>query len=43
MATLGIEITDLKPGAVELRMPYAAAYTQQQWLHPRRHHHDSAR
>src|SRR5580692_5598704 len=29
MATLGIEITDLKPGAVELRMPYAAAYTQQ--------------
>jgi uncharacterized protein (TIGR00369 family) len=29
MATLGIEITGLKPGEVELRMPYAAAYTQQ--------------
>ena len=29
MATLGIEITDIKPGEVELRMPYAAAYTQQ--------------
>ena len=29
MATLGIEITGLTPGEVELRMPYAAAYTQQ--------------
>ncbi len=29
MATLGIEITDLKPGEIELRMPYAIAYTQQ--------------
>jgi uncharacterized protein (TIGR00369 family) len=29
MATLGIEITALKAGEVELRMPYAAAYTQQ--------------
>ena len=29
MATLGIEITGLKPGEVELRMPYTAAYTQQ--------------
>jgi uncharacterized protein (TIGR00369 family) len=29
MATLGIEITDLKAGEVELKMPYAAAYTQQ--------------
>jgi uncharacterized protein (TIGR00369 family) len=29
MATLGIEIVDLKPGEIELRMPYAIAYTQQ--------------
>jgi uncharacterized protein (TIGR00369 family) len=29
MATLGIEIAEVKPGEVELRMPYAAAYTQQ--------------
>ena len=29
MATLGIEITDIKPGEVELRMPYDAAYAQQ--------------
>jgi uncharacterized protein (TIGR00369 family) len=29
MATLGIEIADLKPGEIELRMPYAVAYTQQ--------------
>ena len=29
MATLGIEISDLKVGEIELRMPYAAAYTQQ--------------
>jgi uncharacterized protein (TIGR00369 family) len=29
MATLGIEITDLRAGEVELRMPYAAPYTQQ--------------
>jgi uncharacterized protein (TIGR00369 family) len=29
MATLGIEISDLKAGEIELRMPYAAAYTQQ--------------
>jgi uncharacterized protein (TIGR00369 family) len=29
MATLGIEIADLKPGEIELRMPYAIAYTQQ--------------
>ena len=29
MATLGIEITGLTAGEVELRMPYAAAYTQQ--------------
>jgi uncharacterized protein (TIGR00369 family) len=29
MATLGIEITGLKPGEVELRMPYDAAYAQQ--------------
>jgi uncharacterized protein (TIGR00369 family) len=29
MATLGIEITGLKPGEVELKMPYAAAYAQQ--------------
>jgi uncharacterized protein (TIGR00369 family) len=28
MATLGIEIADLKPGEIELRMPYAIAYTQ---------------
>jgi uncharacterized protein (TIGR00369 family) len=29
MATLGIEITGLTAGEVELRMPYTAAYTQQ--------------
>lgn len=29
MATLGIEIVSLKAGEVELKMPYAAAYTQQ--------------
>jgi uncharacterized protein (TIGR00369 family) len=29
MATLGIEITDIKPGEVVLRMPYDAAYAQQ--------------
>jgi uncharacterized protein (TIGR00369 family) len=29
MATLGIQITDIKPGEVELRMPYDAAYAQQ--------------
>jgi uncharacterized protein (TIGR00369 family) len=29
MATLGIDITGLTAGEVELRMPYAAAYTQQ--------------
>ena len=29
MATLGIEISRLSPGEVELTMPYAAAYTQQ--------------
>jgi uncharacterized protein (TIGR00369 family) len=29
MATLGIEITGLKAGEVELKMPYAAAYAQQ--------------
>ena len=29
MATLGIEISQLSPGAIELTMPYAAAYTQQ--------------
>jgi uncharacterized protein (TIGR00369 family) len=29
MATLGIEIAGVKPGEVELKMPYAAAYTQQ--------------
>jgi uncharacterized protein (TIGR00369 family) len=29
MATLGIEIAELKPGEIELRMPYAIAYTQQ--------------
>jgi uncharacterized protein (TIGR00369 family) len=29
MATLGIELADVKPGEVELRMPYAAAYSQQ--------------
>jgi uncharacterized protein (TIGR00369 family) len=29
MATLGIEIVRLSPGAIELTMPYAAAYTQQ--------------
>jgi uncharacterized protein (TIGR00369 family) len=29
MATLGIEISRLSPGEVELTMPYAAGYTQQ--------------
>jgi uncharacterized protein (TIGR00369 family) len=29
MATLGIEIVSVRVGEVELRMPYAAAYTQQ--------------
>ncbi len=29
MATLGIEISRLSPGEIELTMPYAAAYTQQ--------------
>ena len=29
MVTLGIEIARLSPGAIELTMPYAAAYTQQ--------------
>lgn len=29
MHTLGIEITTLAPGEIELRMPYNAAYTQQ--------------
>lgn len=29
MATLGVEIARLVPGAIELTMPYAAAYTQQ--------------
>ena len=29
MATLGIEIVSVRAGEVELRMPYAAAYTQQ--------------
>jgi uncharacterized protein (TIGR00369 family) len=29
MATLGIEIVSVGAGEVELRMPYAAAYTQQ--------------
>jgi uncharacterized protein (TIGR00369 family) len=29
MATLGIEIAGVRAGEVELRMPYAAAYTQQ--------------
>src|SRR3979411_2052004 len=29
MATLGIEIADIKAGEIELRMPYSAAYTQQ--------------
>jgi uncharacterized protein (TIGR00369 family) len=29
MATLGIEITGLGAGEIELKMPYAAAYTQQ--------------
>jgi uncharacterized protein (TIGR00369 family) len=29
MATLGIELTGVMPGEVELKMPYAAAYTQQ--------------
>lgn len=29
MATLGIEISHLSPGMIELTMPYAVAYTQQ--------------
>src|SRR6195952_3908445 len=29
MATLGIEIADIKAGEIELRMPYSAAYAQQ--------------
>ena len=29
MATLGVEISRLSPGAIELTMPFAAAYTQQ--------------
>jgi uncharacterized protein (TIGR00369 family) len=29
MTTLGIEITRLEPGAIELGMPYGAAFTQQ--------------
>lgn len=29
MATLGVEIAQLSPGAIELTMPFAAAYTQQ--------------
>jgi uncharacterized protein (TIGR00369 family) len=29
MQTLGIEIADLRPGAIALTMSYAAAYTQQ--------------
>jgi uncharacterized protein (TIGR00369 family) len=29
MATLGIEISQLSPGAIELTMPFASAYTQQ--------------
>jgi uncharacterized protein (TIGR00369 family) len=29
MATLGIEITGVKAGEVELKMPYSIAYTQQ--------------
>src|SRR5580704_16424184 len=29
MATLGIEIADVKPSEIELRMPYAIGYTQQ--------------
>ena len=29
MATLGIEIAELKAGEIELRMPYAVGYTQQ--------------
>src|ERR1700712_643933 len=29
MATLGIEIADIKAGEIELKMPYAAAYAQQ--------------
>jgi uncharacterized protein (TIGR00369 family) len=29
MATLGIEISTLNPGEVELNMPYSAAYSQQ--------------
>ncbi len=29
MATLGIKISQLSPGTIELTMPYAASYTQQ--------------
>jgi uncharacterized protein (TIGR00369 family) len=29
MATLGIEISQLSPGAIELTMPFSSAYTQQ--------------
>jgi uncharacterized protein (TIGR00369 family) len=29
MVTLGIEISQLSPGAIELAMPYSTAYTQQ--------------
>ncbi len=29
MQTLGIEISDIAPGRIELAMPYARAYTQQ--------------
>ena len=29
MATLGVEISKLSPGEIELTMPYADAYTQQ--------------
>ena len=29
MATLGIEISQLTPGEIELTMPYSPAYTQQ--------------
>jgi acyl-coenzyme A thioesterase PaaI-like protein len=35
MATLGIEITGLKPGEVELKMPYAAAYANSMVLSTR--------
>src|SRR5665213_4176116 len=42
MATLGIEITGLKAGEVELKMPYAAAYPAA-WFCSRRNHHHGAR